>query len=97
LREEHTSRAKTRTQIKAQRLQVESLASYNRLARSRYCSGYTSFLEVLDSERNLFEAQLAYVPQAGLMRSLISLYKAMGGGWVVVAETRVPETPQAQR
>ena len=98
MREEHTSRAKTRTQIKAQRLQVESLASYNRLARSRCRSGYTSFLEVLDSERNLFEAQLAYVRvQAGLMRSLISPCKAMGGGWVVVAETRVPETPQAQK
>jgi hypothetical protein len=31
------------------------------------------------------------------MRSLISPCKAMGGGWVVVAETRVPETPQAQK
>jgi multidrug efflux system outer membrane protein len=89
--------AKTRAQLEAQRLQVESLTSFNRLARSRYRSGYTSFLEVLDSERNLFEAQLAYVQaQAGLMRSLISLYKAMGGGWVVAAESRVPEPPQAQ-
>ena len=89
--------AKTRAQLEAQRLQVESLASYNRLARIRYRSGYTSFLEVLDSERNLFEAQLAYVrAQASLMRSLISLYKAMGGGWVVAAETRVPEPPRAQ-
>ena len=83
---------------KAQRLQVEALANYNRLAHSRYRSGYTSFLEVLDSERNLFEAQLAYVrAQAGLMRSLISPYKAMGGGWVVAAETRVPELPRAQK
>ncbi|MBI5580365.1 MAG: efflux transporter outer membrane subunit [Deltaproteobacteria bacterium] len=90
--------AKTRVQLEAQRLQVESLASYNRLARSRYRSGYTSYLEVLDSERSLFEAQLAYVrAQAGLMRSLISLYKAMGGGWVVAAEARVPEPPIAQK
>jgi len=69
-----------------------------RLARSLYRSGCTSFLEVLDSERNLLEAQLAYVRvQAGLMRSLISLCKAMGGGWVVAAETRVPEPPSAQK
>jgi multidrug efflux system outer membrane protein len=53
---------------------------------------------VLDSERNLFEAQFSYVPvQAGLMRSLISLYNAMGGGWVVAAAARVPGLPRAQK
>jgi multidrug efflux system outer membrane protein len=47
---------------------------------------------------SIFEAQLAYMRvQAGLMRSLISLYKAMGGGWVVAAEARVPELPRAQK
>ena len=31
------------------------------------------------------------------MRSLISLYKAIGGGWVVAAKKRVPEPPPAQK
>jgi hypothetical protein len=40
---------------------------------------------------------LVYQSPPGLNRLLISLYKAMGGGWVVAAETRVPEPPQAQK
>ncbi|HOC38032.1 MAG TPA: efflux transporter outer membrane subunit [Thermodesulfobacteriota bacterium] len=79
--------AKTREQLAAEAGQVEALRSYARLARLRYDEGYTSFIEVLDAERSLFNAELSYTQtQATLFQSLINLYAAMGGGWVLEAE-----------
>ena len=53
----------------------------------RYDEGYTSFLEVLDAERSLFNVELAHTAsQNVLFRSLINIYKSMGGGWVDQAE-----------
>lgn len=78
---------KTREQLEAQGRQVEALRSYNKAARLRYDNGYISYLEVLDAERSLFDAELAYTrTQATLLESLVGLYKAMGGGWVTTAE-----------
>src|SRR5271157_2514065 len=79
--------AESREQLRAQREQVKSLQNYARLARSRYNTGYTSYIEVLDAERSLFVAELNYAQtQATLFRALVSLYKSMGGGWVTQAE-----------
>jgi len=72
-----------RQQLAVRRTQREDLEKYLRLATARYDNGYSSYLEVLDAERNLFSAQLSYVQgQAALLQALINLYKAMGGGWV---------------
>ena len=79
--------SKTRDQLQAQKRQVETSRAYERLARIKYENGYTSYLEVLDAERGMFRSQLACVQtQAVLFRALVSLYKSMGGGWVVHAE-----------
>ncbi|MGA9911136.1 MAG: efflux transporter outer membrane subunit [Paraburkholderia sp.] len=78
---------KSREQLVVQGRQVEALGTYARLARLRFEGGYTSYIEVLDAERSLFNAQLSYTQTNGLVfSSLIALYKAMGGGWVVQAE-----------
>ena len=78
---------RTRVQLDAQAKQVEALATYARLARLRYEEGYTSYIEVLDAERSLFSGQLSYIQtQDTLLRALVTLYKAMGGGWVVEAD-----------
>jgi multidrug efflux system outer membrane protein len=78
---------KSREQLVAQGRQVESLRRYARLARLRYDNGYTSYIEVLDAERSLFDVELAYVQtQGGVFATLVDVYKAMGGGWVVAAE-----------
>ena len=38
---------------------------------------------VLDAERSLFSAELGYAQtQADLFNAIVSVYKAMGGGWV---------------
>ena len=74
---------KTRVQLAAQGRQVASLQQYSDTARLRYDNGYTSFLEVLDAERSLFNAQLSYAQtQQTLLQASINLYKAMGGGWM---------------
>jgi len=78
---------RTREQLEAQAQQLEALRTYARTARLRYDNGYTSYIEVLDSEQSLFSAELSYVQTQGeLFQALIDLYKAMGGGWVVAAE-----------
>jgi multidrug efflux system outer membrane protein len=78
---------KSREQIEAQGRQVASLRDYARIARLRYDNGYTSYIEVLDAERSLFNAELSYAQTQGtLFLSLVNLYKSMGGGWVVTAE-----------
>ena len=53
-----------------------------RLAELRYKAGYNSYLEVLDSQRNLLEAERArLVALRGRQSALVDVYKALGGGW----------------
>jgi multidrug efflux system outer membrane protein len=50
--------------------------------RARYDGGVTSYIEVLDIERSLFNAEL--LASAALQQryaALVQLYKALGGGW----------------
>lgn len=77
----------TRKQLAAQKNQVDSLRQYAGIARLRYDNGYTDYLAVLDAERSLFNAELAYTQtQGNLHLALINMYKAMGGGWVQKAD-----------
>jgi len=77
----------TREQLEAQGRQVEALKTYAAVARLRFDNGYTSYIEVLDAERSLFNAELDYAQSQGvLFQSLVNLYKAMGGGWVTEAD-----------
>ncbi|HBL23314.1 MAG TPA: RND transporter [Deltaproteobacteria bacterium] len=78
---------RTRGQLDAQKRQVDSLREYARIARLRYENGYTSYIEVLDAERSLFNAELQYVQTQGILfQALVNLYKTVGGGWVVEAD-----------
>jgi multidrug efflux system outer membrane protein len=81
------SQDRTREQLKVQNRQVEALQQYASTARLRYDNGYTSFIEVLDAERSLFNVQLQYTQtQQVEFQAMINLYLAMGGGWVNEAE-----------
>ncbi|MGY8527476.1 efflux transporter outer membrane subunit [Paracidovorax citrulli] len=81
--------SETRQQLAAKDRQVNALSRYATFARDRYEGGYTSYLEVLDSERELFSAQLDQSSLRGNELSLIvDLYKALGAGW--------PTQPPAQ-
>jgi outer membrane protein, multidrug efflux system len=77
----------TKEQLSALGSRVDALREYARLAQRRFDNGYTSYLEVLDANRSLFDAELNYAQtKATLFRSFVNLYKAMGGGWVAEAD-----------
>jgi len=87
-------RTKSGQRLEALARQLKALRNYSRLARLRYDEGYTSFLEVLDADRSLFNVELSYTSgQNTLFRSLINIYKSMGGGWVENAEQAMPSQP----
>ena len=78
---------RSREQLEIQAQQVESLRNYARIARLRFDNGYTSYIEVLDAERSLFNAEFSHAQTKGvLFQALVNLYKAIGGGWVVEAD-----------
>lgn len=53
-----------------------------RLAKRRYDEGYSSYIEVLDAQRTLFQAELDRVAaQRERLAAAVDLYKALGGGW----------------
>ena len=48
--------------------------------KARYDNGYSSYLEVLDAQRNLFSAELQQVQlQRARLGAIVNLYKALGG------------------
>ena len=51
-------------------------------AHDRYEAGYASYLEELDAQRNLFQAELEVVKlRQAELENRVLLYKALGGGW----------------
>jgi multidrug efflux system outer membrane protein len=61
---------------------VAAAQDATRLARMRYQSGATSYLEVLTTDSTLFSAQLNLVSaEQGEALGLVQLYSALGGGW----------------
>ncbi len=81
---------RSREELEIQNRQLESLGTYATTARLRFDNGYTSYIEVLDAERSLFAAELGRAQTKGvLFQALVTLYKAMGGGWVIEADKRI--------
>jgi multidrug efflux system outer membrane protein len=66
----------------AQNIRVESARKALDLSQRRYTAGYSGYLEVLDAQRTINDAQIAMIAtrQARLAAS-VDLFKALGGGW----------------
>lgn len=65
--------------VSARRAVLERSLTY---AEDRYRAGYSSYLETLDAQRNLFNTQLATVRlRESQLNALITLYQVLGGGW----------------
>jgi outer membrane protein, multidrug efflux system len=78
---------KTKEITEVQKHQVQVLTDYLQLATLQYDNGQTDYLNVLDAERTLFISQLNYAQsQANCFITLIDLYRALGGGWVLEAD-----------
>jgi len=61
---------------------VQVLRDATKLSNLRYDGGVTSYLEVLDNERQLFTSELDLSrAQRDELLALVGLYRALGGGW----------------
>jgi len=62
---------------------LDAISTYYTLSNMRYEEGATSYLEVLDAERNLFNSELGYVQsRATLMKSVVGIFSSLAGGWL---------------
>jgi NodT family efflux transporter outer membrane factor (OMF) lipoprotein len=63
-------------------LSAQSQSKAVELARERYIEGLKDFLTVLDAERQLMDVENSLAQsETQVLVNLISLYKALGGGW----------------
>jgi len=83
-----------REKLRRDRLQRAADASERalRLVQTQYRSGLTDFQSYLDSERVLFDQQDSLAVSEGqVVQNLISLNRALGGGWVPPEEAAPEE------
>ncbi len=70
-------------QLTAQEALVEASSEAYRLSDARYRKGVDSYLNALDSQRTLYSAQQNLIgTQLSRMSNLVTLYQALGGGWL---------------
>lgn len=80
--------AKLREQIVAEEGNVMAERRRLELSMLRYRDGVSSFSEVLDAERFLFNAELNLVQtRSDALAAFAQLYRALGGGWSTASET----------
>ena len=66
---------------------MKALSEYERLAQLQYEGGYTPYSTVLQAQQELFPQQLNLAQDRyAVYNALVNLYKAMGGGWVDIAQ-----------
>ena len=62
--------------------QVQALEQAVKLSSERYVAGKASYYEVLEAQQQLFPSQLNLArTQRDQLLTVVSLYKALGGGW----------------
>lgn len=70
------------SQVALAQHQRDTLAEALRLATNRYRAGYSGYLEQLDAQRGLLNAELGLVGlQTDALSARVQLYQALGGGW----------------
>ncbi len=84
-------RATLNEQARAQNAQTQAEQVRFNLSDLRYRNGAASYLDVLDAQRSLFTAQQAAVQtQVAQVQNLVTLYKALGGGWKDASASAAP-------
>ncbi len=75
--------------------QQQASKNANELSKERYDKGVSSYLEVLDTERTLFSAELQLSQlQQQYINAYVGLYKALGGGWADKADWEANGSPE---
>jgi len=84
-------------ELLAQEDRYKAAVNAEMLSWNRYSLGETSYLEVLDSQRQSFDAQLNFTQtRANLLSAYIELYKALGGGWLSPEEEEQAQQQENQ-
>jgi NodT family efflux transporter outer membrane factor (OMF) lipoprotein len=86
---ENALTAYAKEQIRRQSLAdaVKSSEESLRLANQLYSNGLANFINVLDAERSLYQAQDALVQSDKTVTTdVIALYKSLGGGWETIKQ-----------
>lgn len=74
-------------ELAANEYKYNAASNASSLSRHRYYQGVTSYLEVIENQRQEFEARLSYTENyQRLLTGYINLYKALGGGWITEEE-----------
>ena len=69
-------------ELEARQRQVIAATNAAMLSKARYDKGVTSYLEVLESNRQMFDAELIAAQTLDeYLFAYVKLYKALGGGW----------------
>ena len=85
---------KLQEQFKAQQRLVKANQEYVRLSKLQYDGGYVPYSTVLQAEQQLFPSELNLAQtQSSLLASFVTIYQAMGGGWVIEAEKMAQTAP----
>jgi len=80
-------------EVESRERQTAAASNAAMLSRARYDGGQTNYLEVLDTERSMFNAELELAAAKGyLLSSYLYLYKALGGGWITEEEASASES-----
>lgn len=70
-------------ELQARRDHVNAAQNAQSLSKERYDKGVTSFLELIESQRQAFEAELKLSETTQkLFNGYVKLYKVLGGGWL---------------
>jgi len=82
----------------ANEMKMKAAQNASSLSRQRYYQGVTSYLEVIENQRQEFDARLVYSENYQLLlNSYIGLYKSLGGGWVSEEELEKYAAQVAER
>ncbi len=70
-------------ELQARRDHVAAAQNAEYLSGERYDQGVTSYLEIIESQRQFFDAQLSLSETTQMLfNGYVKLYKALGGGWL---------------
>ncbi len=97
---ENALTAYAKEQIRRQSLgdAVKSSEESLRLAKQLYANGLATYINVLDAERSLYQAQDALVQSDKTVTTdVIALYKSLGGGWETIKQPAALASAQTMK
>ncbi|WP_284945476.1 efflux transporter outer membrane subunit [Acidisoma cladoniae] len=75
-------------QLAAEQQLVDAYGDAYRLSTMRFQAGVDTYLSALTTQQSLFESEQTLVSlKASQLQNLVTLYKALGGGWYAVSPT----------